>query len=79
MEKTSTNWGDWFKELGTSAIGAYTEIEKAKTQRDAVRSTYESGAPVAMPTNGGLFGLGQGATLLLIGGAVVLAVVMLKD
>lgn len=74
----STNWGDWIKEIGSSAIGAYTEIEKSKNQRDAVSATRE-GMPTNTVQNGGLFGLGQGASLLLIGGAVVLAFVMLKD
>lgn len=79
METNSTDWGAWFKELGTSAIGAYTEIEKSKNQRDALRATNEGVPSTTIVQNGGLFGLGQGATLLLIGGAVVLAVVMLKD
>lgn len=78
METTSTNWGSWIQEIGKSAIGAYADIEKSKNQRDALRSNNE-GMPVMVQGGGGLLGMSQGMTLLLIGGAVVLAVVMLKD
>lgn len=79
------SWEDWIQDVGKTVIGAaadakYTqpyEVQKLRLQALGEAGIYDEGQAGAYRQAGGIAGMSP-STLLLIGGAVLL-VVLLKD
>lgn len=78
-------WEDWFQDVAGSVVKSAAdakftqpyEIQKLQLQALGQLGMYNEGKPQAVASPG-LLGMSQGATVLLIAGAL-LAVYMLKD
>lgn len=78
-------WSDWFQQqagniLGAAAQAKYVqpyEVQKLRLQALGEAGIYEEGQPGTQRPGGGIAGISP--SMLLIGGAVILAVVLLKD
>lgn len=83
MDETASPWGDFFRNITGTVVGAavnarYTQPFLLEQQRiDAARSGGAALAGVPMMQPGTVAGIGSG-TLLLVGAAVVL-VLLLRD
>lgn len=82
----TTSWESWFQGVAGSVIdkaaaAKYTqpyEIDRLRLEALGETGYYTEGQAASTAQNAGLFGMGQGGTVLLIGG-VLLAFVLLKD
>lgn len=80
------SWETWFQDVGKTVINQASaakfvqpyEIDKMRMQALGDLGLYQEGQPGAgaVVARGGLFGLSQQATVLLIGGALVAFLVM---
>lgn len=80
------SWEQWFQDVGSSVINKAAEakfvqpyeIDKLRLQALGELGIYSEGQPQQPARGGGLFGLSEGGTLLLIGAGLV-AVMMAGD
>lgn len=79
------DWSEWFQQQAGNVLGAATqaryvqpyEVQKLRLQALGEAGIYEEGQAGTMRQSGGIAGISP--SMLLIGGAVILAVVLLKD
>lgn len=85
IETNSPSWESWFQGAASTALDKYTsatwvqpyELQKLKIQALGELGAYQEGTPSGPSQNGTIGGISPG--VLLLGGAALLAVLLLKD
>lgn len=73
-----TAWGDWFRDMGASVLDTVAQIEVAKTQQLGQNGYFVEGKRVTTPVNVAAQQAGISTNTLLLIGAALVAVILLK-